>query len=80
MGNCVPTDAQSNASKFKHTNLNDIYIDELFISIIRIQKICRGYLARKKYKRLLLDKKDNDFIKKLHTYAIDFFKKKKNRT
>lgn len=77
MGNCVPTDAESNKCKFKRKDLNNILIDDIFISIIRIQAIIRGYLCRKKYKQLLIDKKDNDFIKKLHKFALDFYKKKK---
>jgi hypothetical protein len=77
MGNCVPNDVQSSRLNFNRKNLKNMYIDDIMGAIIRIQKVLRGYLARKKYKQLLLDKKDKDFVKKLHKFAHDHLKKRR---
>ena len=73
MGNCKSESMSlqsSNANFFTQCNAKPVpKAEDIFLNIVKIQSIVRGYITRKKFSSLLDTSKEQKLTQNLHNYA-----------
>lgn len=78
MGNCVPSDDSEPTGDLmkKQRKNHSPNVDEIYKNIIKIQSNIKGYLIRKKFRKILISQKEKRLLTNLNKYALELLKKK----